>query len=628
MTSGFFEQGGLLTHEPGHEPRPSQNELAAAVAKNMKARGLLIAEAPTGTGKSLAYLVPAVIASATGEKTLVVTANIALQEQLVGKDLPRLRATPGVPAFEFALLKGISNYLCKSQYDAMPVTLETVALRKWAEVTTTGDLSELEREPTAQVRRLATVSSDECTGKHCLHYDTCFAKLAKGKAAEADIVVTNYHMYFIHARMVHDGGDGIIPDYTHLVMDEGHAAPDIAREFFGSRVTRGSVLWAIRLLGGDDHVDRIDIELKITTTSIVDRFFQWLRTVEAGKRFDRRLIDPSGVVAALRAVVKAYRTADVQIDAGAAKVTRATTRCAELAASIDFALNNTDPKQYVHYIEEPRNERGDVSLITKQIDASALLKAAVFDVVGSKTVVSATLRAGGTFEFFRRELGMSEPTTELSVDTPFDLRASMILYIPPNMPEPNTPNFSQAACREIEAIVRAAKGRTLALFTSYKMLHAAHQWLTRARLPYRVLMQGEAPRTRLIEQFKADTNSVLLGTSSFWEGVDVQGEACSAVIIDKLPFDSITDPIIAAVNEANPKAFFAHMIPRAVIAFRQGTGRLIRSKTDRGLVAVLDPRLRTKGYGKQFLKDWPAGLTVTTNVIEAGAFVDAPRGET
>jgi ATP-dependent DNA helicase DinG len=608
----FGPNGIFARRFQGYAPRRGQIELTRAVDRAIEENAHLMAEAPTGTGKSIAYLVPAIQHAVKHDKrVLVVTGNIALQEQLVGKDLPLL--TEVLPwKFTYALLKGRQNYLCPSRLHEQgtepyldvgePFDADTYqAILAWAETTETGDKSELPFEPPPRLWRRFSIASEDCKGNECRFRDQCFAAKAKARAEQAMVVVTNYHMLLLHLHLREiTGRDLILPAFDIAICDEGHKMADIAREFFGFRMTLGSVRWAGRLLRRMGHV-RLATRLETEASA----FFDALDTYARSDAYERRLRVPGAVPhqalrAALVETFRAYQEGmDDVLDSDArAELTRAMARAMALVIQLDAAMGLTDEGS-VYFLE--RLPKGGVALASKVVEVSKRLRKLFFDATPSVIVTSATLTTGGSFAHAKRELGVRD-ARELVVESPFDFEKQALLIVPEGLPSPQEPVFPDAVAR----IVDLAEGRTLGLFTSYRNLNAAYERL--AGCGYRVLRQGDAPRTQLIEAFRKDVRSVLLGTESFWAGVDVPGESLSCVIIDRLPFPPPDDPVLDAVSERDPDWFQDFSLPRAIIAFKQGFGRLIRSQLDRGVVVVLDERLVTRRYGKKFIRSLPYTL--------------------
>ena len=607
----FGPNGHLAKRFEGYTPRPGQVAFARAVDAAIRDGEHLLGECPTGTGKSIGYSVPAAYHAAHHDKRVViVTANIALQEQLVSKDLPLLREI--LPwKFSYALLKGRRNYLCHSRLHDGEMRLRDPShaemyeeITAWADRTRTGDVSELAFEPPAALWNLFSVSGEDCKGKDCAFQSKCFSYKAKARAGNAQIIVANYHLLFLHLQLRQaTGQDLVLPSFDVLICDEGHKAADIARDFFGYRITRGSILWAGRRL----H--------RINQDALAERlgrhgfaFFGALERYADSKAYQCRLRNENPIpwtplYDALRDTADAYRRiidrADLDTD------TRGDLRRLERRArTVAYQLREAMLLHYksaVYFIEPL--PKGGVALASKYVDVEAPLRAALFEPTDTVVITSATLTTNnGSFEYTKSELGIPEPR-ELVVESPFDFHAQALFIVPKAIAAPTAQEFPAAVAETVKDVIELAGGRTLALFTSYRNLNQTHEHL--AGIGYRVLRQGEMPRTKLIETFRRDISSVLLGTESFWAGVDVPGEALSCVIIDRLPFASPDDPVLDAIRERDSQWFRNYSLPRAIIAFRQGFGRLIRSTRDRGVVIVLDSRLATKPYGRMFLRSIP-----------------------
>ena len=613
-----FGPGGLLARRfEGYMPRPGQIELAQAVDVALEDGEHLMAEAPTGTGKSIGYGVPASYhAARKGRRVVIATANIALQEQLVGKDLPLLAGL--LPwRFEFALLKGKNNYLCHDRLyqEEAEGTLDLLddpgdgpmldELLQWARCTEKGDVSELPFAPPYRLWRRFSTTSDECKGSDCRFRDECCSLRARAVAQEAQVVVCNYHILFAHLQVREaTGQDLVLPPFDVAILDEAHKAADIARDFFGFQVTAGAVRWATRLLKKTGEA-----RFQQAIAQEAERFFDRLARYRSCPTYRRRLRVPDSVPWSrhhdhLDEAASAY----VEAAAGAgdkdqrAELQRAAARCETLADHLRQAMTLADPGA-VAFIED--NARGQAVLRSKPIEVAERLRQTLFDQAHSVVLTSATLTTGGSFDHIVREVGVPQPRL-LSVESPFDLRRQALLVVPADMPEPNDPAFPAAVASTVAEVLELAEGRTLGLFTSYRNLNATYE---RVRgNGHRVLRQGDMPRTALVEEFRRDVRSVLLGTESFWAGVDVPGEALSCVIIDRLPFPSPDDPVLDAISERDRQWFRSYSLPRAVIAFKQGFGRLIRTTSDRGVVVVLDRRLVTKSYGRMFTGSLPPML--------------------
>lgn len=631
--SEVFGDGGLFASRfPGYEMREGQVELARMVDEAMRGGRHALGEGPCGTGKSVAYSVPAVWHAHHAKKRVVIaTANIALQEQLVRKDLPMLASV--LPwSFSFALLKGRNNYLCLDRmaeseargelrgpyYDDQQRQVDDVLA--WAEATRTGDASELSFIPHAQVWSRFSVGFDECKGDGCPFRDDCFAERAKTAAQGADIVVTNYHMLFAHLAVREaTGQDLVLPAFDLLVLDEAHEAADIARAFFGFTVSEHTLT---RLASA--AADLGDKALAGELRQEAQRLFGQLAEYARSPRYKKRLKAPgfasdAGVQRALgKLVVLATARAEDEL---AERKERATARNVARSAAVAGArltegLLQSDADK-VYWLDV--DQKGRAKLRAKPIDVSALLREELFGRCPSVSLVSATLTTSGTFDFVRRELGVPDGALEVIAETPFDFASQALLVVPERLPDPREPEFIDAASRIFQQVVDACEGRTLGLFTSYRNLNAVYERIDGGA--HRVLRQGDLPRAELTRIFKEDTGSILLGTESFWTGIDVAGEALTGLVIDKLPFPPPDDPVIDAICERDPRAFDNYLVPRAIIALRQGVGRLIRCKTDVGVAVILDKRIAEKGYGRRFLKSLPPMLS-TRRVENISRFLE------
>lgn len=642
----FAEGGPLAAEVSGYRKREGQVLLSSAVDRifsgELDGQRTLLAEGPTGVGKSVAYLVPAVRAAlARHERTIVATANIALQEQLVGKDLPMLQRAFGVEGvgFTFAIAKGFQNYACREALDVaqnerligkrLPVLREQQQLERvieWAEGSELGDISELPFELMPSVRRAVTVSSEDCLGKKCMHYNdgSCFPRVARKQLEQVDIVVTNYHLYFIDLELRMGGARGVLPLHSNLVFDEAHRAGDIARQYFARRLSPGGARTAVDLLvGGTKRAERlgvprnIDPDLRNEVLGAADAFFYELAQLEMSKRYEARLdcermFDGSELERLMR--LAATRLGDASENGGTPAAGREFLRqrrdlCLRHAGLIAAARELLDGEEWVYFVENETRPGGTmVSLVAEPMTAAGFLRRGLWESKESPkraALVSATLADGpgeDGFEFVAAELGVDD-FAWLAVESPFDY--SRCLLVTPPLCDPNNQAFAAEVSGALVELVEVARGRTLGLFTSYRVLNAVRDRLMRAGLPYPVLCQGDAPRTQLVDQFRRERDSVLLGTESLWEGVDVPGESLTALLIDRLPFDPVSDPVLDARKAVDSRWFRNYYLPRAVLRMRQGVGRLIRSVSDYGVVVVCDRRMVTKPYGAKFIEALP-----------------------
>ena len=635
--------GGLLARaSEGYEHRPQQIQMAGLVRRALEERRYAIVEAGTGTGKTLAYLVPAIL---SGRRVVVSTATKTLQEQIVGKDLPRLREVADID-FSATVMKGRSNYLCLHRLERaeedphfnLTSRLEQRAFREirgWSHLTDTGDKAELDLPENLFVWRALSATSETCAGQRCPRHESCFVTRMRERAAESDLIIVNHHLLFADLALKTSRASGrgaeVIPRYDAVIFDEAHAIEDVATEFFGLGASdyrvEDLVHDARHALAGDPEglgAEGLLSKLETVSESLFRSVGRMLpRGAEGAHRFTRA--DAPGLEAAsqeIGTVLMALagrigRSEDPDVQ-GLAR------RAKELVADLEF-LAAIDQPTFVYWAEA----RGRATFLrAAPIDVAEELRERLYRLADSVVFTSATLATGGRLDFVKRRLGLADAETgqdsyaidSLLLTSPFDFATQAALYAPTSLPEPADPSFVGEVAEEIFALCEITGGRAFALFTSLRNMTEAHR-LLKDRLPYRVLLQGERPKGALIADFK-ERPSVLFAAHSFWEGVDIAGEALSLVIIDKLPFASPADPIVAArvelLRSRGHDAFGEYQVPEAALALRQGFGRLIRSRRDRGIVAVLDRRLTTKGYGRSFLASLPrCPRTADRAVIES-----------
>ena len=637
--------GALARALPGYEHREDQLALAAGVARALEGRRYLVAEAGTGTGKTLAYLVPALL---SGRRVVVSTATKNLQEQIWQKDLPLL-ARAGL-SFEAALLKGRANYWCLLRGERFArnptfVTREDAALwpdiEAWAAETDTGDRAELDLPDQYASWREMSAAGETCLGRECERYEDCFVNRARARAQAAQVVLVNHHLFFADLAMrTSRAGAEVLPDYDAVVFDEAHALEDVATEYFGLHVSS----WRVEELARDAQravEDRPDLAraMKAATGEVQragERFFGAVAdglgaARSAGERREGpvrsrperagawgagtapqteiRATLTAGLLAPLAGLQERLDAALEEVrgalaeddDAQLAQIAR---RAGELRVELKAVTGLAEPRRV--FFAESRG-RG-VFLRAAPIDVSDELVERLYRRLDTAIFTSATLAARGRFDYFRRRVGLAP---ELDVDEslhpgPFDYATQAALVVPRDLPEPAAPDYGAAAAEAIRELTAITGGRAFVLCTSTRQM----RWLRDAcrDLPYRLLLQGERPKHRLVELFK-EAPSVLFATQSFWEGVDVPGEALSLVVIDKLPFAPPGDPVVQArvraVEAAGGRGFDELQVPAAALALKQGFGRLVRTRRDRGLVAVLDRRLVSKGYGRAFRDTLP-----------------------
>jgi ATP-dependent DNA helicase DinG len=600
-----FGAGGRLAASLGsaYEPRDEQTALATAVAEALDGGRPLLAEAGTGVGKSLAYLIPAL---ASGRRVVVATATKALQEQLLTKDVP-IAAAALARDVRVAVLKGRQNYLCRKALQGFEVLGGALfprfedgeafdAMREWISSTETGDRAELLLEPSEGLWAEIAVGSDRCAGRHCAFVGTCFSELARARAAHADLIVVNHALYFADLGVrERTDGVGVLPEHDAVVLDEAHRIEEAAATWLGGRVSGGAldrlardVDRACREAGAPVPARALDRALsaggKLLDAVCPHIGRRRLREAPAGlaETLHGRLVDLSASLA--------NRSDDLDVLAR---------RALALAEDVD-ACRDWDPLERVVWAESD-------AVVWAPIDVSAELRERLWDAGPTAVLVSATLGVAADFTFVRDRLGL-RGVRELSLGSPFDFAEQALLYLPEGLPDPRSPDFLDRAADEVVELCRLSGGRALVLTSSYRALAAIAAGV-RGRVPHEVLVQGESPRERLLERFRAEVDSILVATATFWQGVDVPGEALSLLVIDKLPFSVPDDPLVEARCEriaADGGDWFSeYALPSAVLQLRQGFGRLIRAQGDRGVVAVLDPRVRTRRYGEVFLQSLP-----------------------
>jgi len=615
----IFGQGGLLSQHLDHfEFREEQFRMACLVENALNKEHYLIVEAGTGIGKTLAYLIPAILSK---KKVIISTGTKNLQEQIYYNDIPLLHTILPLP-FRAAYMKGRTNYLCLNRFERFK-SQPTFSFRSeishfetishWVHTTLTGDRSELEDIPD-DYSTWSEICSDAnyCLGQKCHHFKECFLTLLKQKAQQADIIIVNHHLFFADVMLKTTGYGEVIPQHDAVVFDESHQIEEIATHYFGMTVSNYRI---------DELVRDTLRELKQSGFSLkpfnplLDRlqtgcslFFQHFISPQSRYRLRQHHLTAK-VVTALTSLLNNFMALHSKLDTLSSKTeaTEALSRRAqEIHQHLTFIAEGKDPA-YVYWCEVKGK---GIFLKASPIDVGTILNQALFEHKNTLIFTSATLSTDRNFSYFKDRLGLGQEKEieELILDSHFDYTKQAILYLPHNLPAPDDEEFTRMAAGEIADILDVTCGRAFVLFTSYKNMTEIYHHL-KDRIPFTLLLQGEKPRSVLLRHFKENINSVLFATSSFWEGVDVQGEALSCVIIDKLPFDPPTEPMVEArieyIAAQGGNAFFSYQIPSAIISLKQGLGRLIRNREDRGVLSILDKRLSTRSYGKQFLKSIP-----------------------
>ena len=624
-----FAAGGPLSELlPGYAPRAAQRAMAAAVEQAVSERGTLVCEAGTGTGKTLAYLVPAV---AGGGRIVVSTGTRHLQDRLLERDLPlvcrALERTPRV-----ALLKGRSNYLCRWRYEQVltsgrlvsrQVAARVARLSGWAARTLNGDLAEVgdlsERDP---VRRAITSTADNCLGSRCPMFGECHVVEARRRAARADVVVVNHHLLFADMALREQGFAELLPLADTLIIDEAHQIPDVATRFFGAEVTSGQLSGLARDTAAamktdapdTPDLDSLAADLETAVRKATDTFAVAAPRVEWGAMppaARERIESVELRLGVLAEALDATSERGPSIEAVAA-------RAKELAERLRRIGGETPEPGCARWAES--RARGFAAHLAP-LDTAPILAERVAEAERTWILTSATLAVAGSLDHFAARVGMTEASLHV-FDGEFDYSEQTRCYLPPGMPEPFRPGYDEAVAEVAVSVLAESRGRAFLLFTSHRALRAVREALD-GRVPWPLLIQGERPRGELLHRFVETPDAVLLGTQSFWEGVDIRGDALSLVLIDKLPFAPPDDPLLVARAEAVRRdggdPFSTIQLPAAVIGLKQGVGRLIRDTGDSGVVVVCDPRLSSRGYGRVFLDSLPP-MPITTEIEDVRAF--------
>jgi ATP-dependent DNA helicase DinG len=588
--------------------------MAAAVEEVLREGGILMVEAATGTGKTLAYLVPAL---ASGQRVVVSTGTRNLQDQIVLKDLPLLREQAGLQV-SACLLKGRDNYLCRyrfARFESNPLVevpgedRYLPLLRAWARTTRTGDRAEVAELPdNFRLWRDINARAETCTGTRCPEVEFCWLTQARRSAQESKLVIVNHHLFFADLAVRTSFGP-ILADYDAVIFDEAHRLEEVASQFFGIHLSTADLEDLAR------DLERLDpprggaaFLVREASKGLLEALrraygeepgrFPFRRPEEEGPR-----LDPEA-----RALAESLEEAAREAGRGSRGDTAEALaeRARQLSMALDFLLAR-ESEEFVYQVDIRSRRHAAIQAVP--VDVSELLSEALFSRVRAAVLTSATLAVDGSFDFFRKRLGIRAART-LVVSSPFELERQAVLYIPRSVPEPRDPGYLPRALDEIRELLDITGGRAFLLFTSYAVLEKVRQALARDGR-WSLLVQGEGSRTGLLERFRegGGEGAVLLGTSSFWQGVDVPGEALSLVVIDKLPFDVPTDPVVRArverIRRQGGNPFVEYQTPLAILELKQGLGRLIRSRTDRGILAVLDSRLWSRPYGAAFLRSLP-----------------------
>ncbi len=634
LASVFSATGALAQVVPGFRARQGQLEMAEAIKKVIQNQQVIVAEAGTGTGKTFAYLVPALL---SGGKVIISTGTKTLQDQLFNRDIPVVRDALKVPVM-VALLKGRANYVChhhleRAKDDGRLPTRDDVMhlarIESFARISVTGDRADCAEVPeNAGVWPLVTSTRDNCLGSQCEHYDKCFVMKARKQALEADVVVVNHHLFFADVMLRDEGVAEILPACNTVIFDEAHQLPETASLFFGQSVSTTQLVDLARDARIEGATGAKDFVALPVAANAMEKAARDLRLAfdESGLRMPATALrQRKAVTEALAAATETMIALAEALHSQAGR-SEGLQKCFErsdaLRAQLEGWREDSDATlvrwvevfhQSVQFNATPLSI---AEIFSKQVEAQA--RAWVF--------TSATLSVNGNFAHYVGELGLESAQTE-SWPSPFDFARQGLLYVPQGLPEPNTPDYTRAVVEAALPALEASRGRAFLLFTSLRAMREARELLAEAfgkrGWDYPLLAQGEGSRSELLERFRALGNAVLVGSQSFWEGVDVRGEALSLVMIDKLPFAPPDDPVLAAriekINAEGRNAFMEYQLPRAVISLKQGAGRLIRDETDRGVLMICDPRLISKSYGKRIWRSLPP-MTRSRDAADVAAF--------
>lgn len=616
----FFAKDGVLSQAvERYEVRPGQRQMAAEVASVLERGGVRMIEAATGTGKTLAYLLPLVL---SGKRAIISTGTLNLQDQIDQKDLPFLRDRLGLDV-QWTVLKGRDNYLCRyrlAEFARQPLLKDAAEVGyverviDWAAETETGDRAELSELPERlQFWREINARADTCSGSRCPEYDACWLTRVKREAQQARIVVVNHHLFFADLAVRSEFG-AVLPEYDTVIFDEAHLLEEVATLYFGIQVSTAQIEELARdaeklsAANGGPRVNGAGAgPLRESARDFFMPLQDLLRDAVGRIQFVSATAggpDLEAEWAVLSNALDEVARQSTDLEKGAEVVESLARRCETIRLAMQQIIGRDDAGTV--YGLELRG-RSAVILTASPIDVAATLRERLFDRVDATVLTSATLAVGGVFDFYRQRLGLDDAEGSI-VPSSFDYAKQAALYLPQHMPEPRDPGYLDRALDEIVGLLEVSRGRAFLLFTSYAQMHRVHERLVEyERWP--LFLQGEGSKVGLIESFRTTDRAVLLGTTSFWQGVDVAGSALSLVVIDKLPFDVPSDPLVAArierLRQQGRNPFMEYQLPMAVLDLKQGLGRLLRGREDRGILAVLDARLVSKRYGRVFLDSLP-----------------------
>ena len=618
----------------GFMPRKGQQDLSAAIENILQQKATLVAEAGTGIGKTFAYLVPVLT---SGKKTLISTGTRHLQDQLFHNDLPVVMKSLGY-SVSTALLKGRSNYLCTHRLNIAHqqgyLTTETQAhlqkLKEWGKITQSGDVAEMsEINEDAQVWSLITSTADNCLGSECPDWKDCFVLKARKKAQEADVVVINHHLLLADMAIKDEGFGELLPAAEAFIIDEAHQLSAIATRFFGKTISSRQLTGLINDCTAEQLQDAPDMpEIRFAAETLKNSMQDFRLALGNDNQRDAwiKIMNKPVLTSAREVMEDALQelTDHLEIAAERSKgLEQCFLRCMQIKELLcQYGFNNAETKATQHTFWYETFTKGFILHMTP-LDVADIFNSHREALSGSWVFTSATLQVGSDFNHFSSGLGIHD-YQQGNWHSPFDYQQQSVLYIPKSLPAPNSIDYTEKLIEKAVPVIEASKGRAFVLFTSYRAMNEAGH-LLKARLDYPILIQGSLPKLQLLEKFKQLGNAVLLGTASFWEGVDVRGDALSCVIIDKLPFASPGDPVMQskldAIKQSGGNPFMDYQLPQAAIALKQGVGRLIRDVSDYGVLMLCDPRLLNKPYGRVFLKSLP-DMPMTQSIDVVRGFFD------
>lgn len=626
----FGSDGQLAREIHGYRPRDEQNAMAAAVWDALRRERTLAVEAGTGVGKTFAYLMPVL---ESGRKTLIATGTRHLQDQLFRKDLPvALRSSHGAAGSRVCLLKGRANYLCLHRYQAYVAgdlgrspDEQVERLQAWADETDTGDLAELDCPEDDPIVPAITSTLENCLGKKCPEYEDCFVVRAREWARRADLVIANHHLFAADLALREDSLGELLPEFEVLVFDEAHKLAEVLEVFWSSQLSAAKIQQLCRdaetvAQREPDGNQALPLCARMVRQAVKQVTVQLQAALEGTEPGDR-VPPPKGFAEWVQPLASALEVLRKEVEdrrQDSPGIENLAERCGRLTEELaGWPSGEEDCCEYLNL------SRQGFTLHQVPIDISGVFAQARMRYAPRWVFTSATLSVGGDFDYFIRKLGLGAETDTLQLDSPFDFQAQTLLYLPPGLPDPRTPEYNETMLEAVFPLLEQLRGRTFLLFTSLRAMEEAGRWLE-GRLDCILLKQGEAPRRKLLERFTERPDAVLLGSVGFWEGVDIRGSALSCVIIDKIPFVPHTDLLyrarMNAIREAGGDPFRQLQLPRAALMLKQGVGRLIRSVTDQGVAVIADPRLQSQWYGRHLMAGLP-DMPVSTDLGQTLEFL-------